>query len=219
MRILTTLFLLIAVAGTAVAAPRYVSDQLKISLRTGPSNEYKILKVLQSGTRLQLLEDQGEHLRVQTEDGLEGWVRTQYILEEPTAALKLESVEKRLERLTDDAHTLKEKLSASESQRRDLNAQVVALTRDKNGLETLLADLRQAAAEPLRLREENGAMRDRVAALEAERDRLTGENAHLRDSAYRDWFVTGAAVLGGGIVLGLVLPMLRRKRKTSWDFR
>jgi SH3 domain protein len=218
MRILTTLFLLLVV-GSSVAAPRYVSDQLNITLRKGPGNQYQILKTLSSGTRLELVEDQGEHLLVRTEDGLEGWVRNQYMLEEPTAALKLEGAERKIERLTGDVRSLKERLAASESQRRELSGQVATLSRDKGGLETLLAELREAAAEPLRLREENGTLHDRVAALEVERDRLTGENGHLRDSAQREWFITGAAVLGGGILLGLVLPLLRRKRKSSWDFR
>jgi SH3 domain protein len=43
------------------------------------------------------------------------------------------------------------------------------------------------------------------------------EIRELKNSAVQRWFLIGAGVLLGGIVLGLILPHLRmRKRKDSW---
>jgi SH3 domain protein len=45
---------------------------------------------------------------------------------------------------------------------------------------------------------------------------LMTQNAALASRANREWFMLGAAVLVAGIVLGLIIPSLRRKRRTDW---
>jgi SH3 domain protein len=62
-------------------------------------------------------------------------------------------------------------------------------------------------------------MKQRIAELETEVSRLDDTNSKLQDRSQRDWFLTGAGVLGGGIFLGLVLPMLRRKKQSGFDLR
>jgi len=47
---------------------------------------------------------------------------------------------------------------------------------------------------------------------------LQRDNQALDDSSEQAWFVAGAAVLFGGILLGLLLPKLSWRRKTrNWD--
>ena len=57
-------------------ATAYVSDELTVPLRRGPSNGHKIINILQSGTQLQILgEDQAAGFsNVRTPNGTEGWV-------------------------------------------------------------------------------------------------------------------------------------------------
>jgi SH3 domain protein len=45
---------------------------------------------------------------------------------------------------------------------------------------------------------------------------LTADNARLGSRNNQNWFVVGAAVLLAGIVVGLVAPSLRRKRRSDW---
>jgi SH3-like domain-containing protein len=45
-----------------------------VNLRQGPSMDSKIIKVLKKGTKLMVLQEKGGWLRVQLEDGTEGWV-------------------------------------------------------------------------------------------------------------------------------------------------
>jgi SH3 domain protein len=47
-------------------------------------------------------------------------------------------------------------------------------------------------------------------------ERLTVENARLARRNDQNWFIVGAAVLLAGIVIGLVAPTLRRKRRSDW---
>lgn len=45
-----------------------------VNLRQGPSMDSKIIKVLKKGTKLMVLQEKGGWLRIQLEDGTEGWV-------------------------------------------------------------------------------------------------------------------------------------------------
>jgi SH3 domain protein len=53
---ITVLILALLVIYPAIAEKRYVKDVLTITLRSGPGEEYKILKGLKSGAHLQLIE-------------------------------------------------------------------------------------------------------------------------------------------------------------------
>jgi SH3 domain protein len=72
---------------------RYVSDVLFVPLRSGQGNQFRIVNAgLKSGTALTFLE-QGETdqwAKVRTDKGIEGWIRTQYIMTNIPSSLKLD---------------------------------------------------------------------------------------------------------------------------------
>lgn len=61
---------------------RYVSDELIISVRDGQNQDDNVLGYIRTGTAVDVFEEKGRYLRIKTEDGLEGWVQTQYIISE-----------------------------------------------------------------------------------------------------------------------------------------
>jgi SH3 domain protein len=79
-----------------------------------------------------------------------------------------------------------------------------------------LSDIRTAAANVVEIREQNSRLQQRLVQRDREVEELTAENARLAGRNNQNWFVVGAAVLLGGIVIGLVAPSLRRKRRSDW---
>lgn len=222
--------LLFSAIGTAFAAQTvYVDDKLFLTLRSTQGDGYQVLQTMPSGTQLELLETDGDHARVRTREGEEGWVKSQYLSDEPTAALRLADAERKLERIQADAkrrierlqadnRNLEQQLQSANSAKDQLAEKLATLSAENRELQKDMAQLRAAAAAPLELQEENTALKTRVGVLEKEAGALEEENAVLHNRTRRDWFLTGAGVLGGGIVLGLVLPRLRRRRSTFGDF-
>jgi len=105
---LFVLFLSLMLAVPAWAEPAYVTDRFEITLRTGPGTQHKILKMLPSGTRLQVLERNDEgYVRVRSEDGVEGWVLARYLQEEPVARERLAQAQARLDRLRKEVAALR----------------------------------------------------------------------------------------------------------------
>ncbi len=78
---------------------RYVADTLIIPLRRAPGNQQDIVvNNLPSGTKLVFVREETDANRnkwslVRTENGVSGWARSQHLLSEPTAALKLAELE------------------------------------------------------------------------------------------------------------------------------
>ena len=85
--------------------------------------------------------------------------------------------------------------------------------------EALLAQqpaLQEAAGQVATLTEQNQQLDQQVQTLQAQVDGLREEAARLRNDERQRWFITGAGVLVVGLVLGLVLPLLRGRRRRGY---
>ena len=206
-------------AAVANAQTRYVTDNLSVELRRGPSLEYLILRSLPAGEAVQVLEQDAEtgYSRVRVADGgAEGWILTRFLEGEPAARDKLAAAERNL--------------AAARNRVAELESQVSELTAKLGGTEQALeqteqmqeeasaelADIRQAAANVIEIREQNDTLRQSLAERQAEVDRLQIQNSALRSRERQNWFIVGAGVLLGGILIGLIAPTLRRRRRTDW---
>lgn len=67
-------FSLIAAADTAV-----VVDNVRANLRSGKSENYRVIGVLTPSSRVEVLKVEGEYARVKNDEGLTGWVATRLL--------------------------------------------------------------------------------------------------------------------------------------------
>jgi SH3 domain protein len=215
----------LALAGlllTSVAATgetRYISDNIPVTLRSGPSVENRILKNLPAGARVDVTgadEASGySQVRVAS-DGTEGWILTRYLTDQPVARDRLAASEK--------------DLADARSRVKELEAQVASLTDDlaatrerleqasanNKNVTSELEDIRSASANAVQLRDQNESLKQRVADSEERVNRLTMQNTELASQSRQQWFIVGAGVLFGGILIGIVAPHLKRKRRSTW---
>ncbi len=95
-----------------------------------------------------------------------------------------------------------------------------ALQREHDALLARQPALQEATERATTLARQNQQLEQQVQALQAQVDGLREEAAALRADDRRRWFATGAGVLVAGIVLGLLLPALRgRRRRGHGGFR
>lgn len=201
----------------AIAASKYVSDELRITLRTGQGNQFEILKTLTSGTRLELLEETDTgYTMVRTEDGTEGWVRTQYLVDEPVARDKLAAATQQLSKLKETNKLLRTELDTLKKAKGELEAQHNQLKSEHSSTTKELTELSEVAARPKQLATENRDLRKRFEQISDELVLVKQENQILKDRSERQWFIAGAAVLVIGMIIGLVIPKFRFQKKDSW---
>jgi SH3 domain protein len=212
------LFLALGIAAQAEAQTRYVTDRTQVELRRGPSTEYRILRYLEAGDRVEVLEqnEQQGFSRVKAGEDTEGWIPTASLVAEPIARERFAAAERNVASARERVTTLE---AQNQALTRDLATARTELEQALSNHGTVsreLADLRTAAANVVEIRDDNTSLRERLGQRDREVQQLTADNARLSARNNQNWFVVGAAVLLAGIVIGLVAPTLRRKRRSDW---
>jgi len=215
---LIVLALLSLAAWTAAAETRYVSDQLEITLRSGTSTQHSIIRMLPSGTPLETLEvdEAAGYTRVRTPGGAEGWVLSRYLMEQPAARDRLAAISQRAGSQQSRALELADEVERLEAERASLEAQRAGLEEELAEVRAELERIRRVSASALELDQVNRELRTRLAAAEQSGDQLRSRISELESNTRRDWFLAGAGVLVLGLILGLVLPRMRFRRRSGW---
>ena len=177
-------------------------------LRTGPSTRNAIQLMVSSGTELEVLEQDEEsgYSRVQTGAGTEGWVLTRYLMREPGARQQLEALTRQLTDATAEGSSMGAQLSAIRGEYDTAQRKISELERDKETLQAEIEEIRRTAANVLAIDSQNKTLQQQLTNAEIRVSTLEQENDALGSQTNRNWFITGALVLIGGILLGLILP-------------
>jgi SH3 domain protein len=206
-------------AGVAAAESVWVSDQFEIMLRTGPSTSNAIERVLRSGTQLESLETDAEsgYSRVQTAGGTEGWVLTRYLMGEPSAREQLLRLSGQLSSATERGSSMTSQLNAIEGEQKKASQRIRELESERDRLQTELDEIKRTAANVLSIDTQNKNLRQQLTDAEMMVSVLEDENDSLGSQRTRYWFLTGALVLFGGMILGLILPRMKFQRRSRYD--
>ncbi|HEY9199888.1 MAG TPA: TIGR04211 family SH3 domain-containing protein [Gammaproteobacteria bacterium] len=217
-RILLALALL-GITLTARAETRYVTDELEIDLRSGTSLQHRILRMVPSGTELEILEQDAAtgYTRVRAPSGAEGWILTRYLSTSPPARVRLADTEKKLAELEIQSRQRMAKLSQSDQEFLKTMEELARVKDENMKFSKQLADIQRTASSALAIDAENKDLKNRLMQMEREQETLRQENVALHDRTGRDWFMIGAGVLILGIILGLILPRIRVRKRSSWD--
>lgn len=199
------------------AETAYVVDEFEITMRSGKSTGHRITQMLNSGERLEVLERDttAGYAHVRSPNGQEGWVLLRHLSSQPAARDQLVEARRQLEAL--QAGTLTEELNSAHQTIATLEAENQELTDTRDRLRQELDDLALRAAEPIKLAQQNDRYRQQIREQQELEQGLRDENRQLRSAEQRRWFVTGALVVGAGILLGLILPKLRFQRRKRWN--
>jgi len=198
----------------------WITDKLEVQMRSGPGTQHKISKSLASGTELGIVDGNETngytHVTI-LESGEEGWISTRYLSMTPIARTQIEESTKRLSALYEENQRLKSELSTVKSGKETAEKSNQDITAETARLNSEVTAIRQASANVLQIQNERDQLTQEKVTLESQLETLKRENQTLDSSNKQDWFLIGAGVLLGGIVLGLVLPRLSWRKKSSWE--
>ena len=213
------LVLLLGLVTTATAETRYVSDRLDIQMRTGKGTKFRILRMLPSGTALEVLEIDKEtgYTRVRAPGGVEGWVLTRVLMKGQAARDKLADAEKRLASLELENRKLSSSFSTLKTEKGGADQELSKFDKENRKLSQELDNIRRTASSSLAIDAENRELKSRIVAYERQVQSLQQENSGLKDRTARDWFMVGAGVVVLGMIIGLIIPRIRWRKKSSWD--
>ncbi|MFZ1494990.1 MAG: TIGR04211 family SH3 domain-containing protein [Candidatus Competibacter denitrificans] len=198
---------LMAGIAPAHAERGYATDACTVPVQSGPAPGYKIVRMIGSGTVLEILEPNTKgYTKVRTPEGTAGWIMSEYLMEQPSARNRVSQLETRITTLENENRTLRGETETLHTFRDTAN---------RCGEE--LATVKRTAAQTLEIDEENRRLQQEIEASHTRQQQLEAENSTLRDQSRRNWFLAGAGATFGGLLLGLIIPRLSFGRRRRWD--
>ncbi|WP_328189107.1 TIGR04211 family SH3 domain-containing protein [Marinobacter sp. OP 3.4] len=214
------LALLMAVAGVAQARTVYIDDTLYAPVRSGQGTQFRVLHSgLRSGTAVTLLEQNEEsgYSRVRTSQGLEGWLPTRYLTNQPIAEDRLEAANRELEQTRARLEELQSQMSEVSGERDQLSSREQALEQRVEELTAELEEIRSVSANALNLNRRNQELQESNQKLKNEVEVLTAEVERLEAKRESDFMLLGAGLLILGMFIAVVLPWLKpTKKHDTW---
>ena len=208
---LSTILIWLLFSSICYAKTLYVKDFIQITVRTGPATDYKVMALLKTGDKVELIEQSGDWYLVRFSKDREGWVLARYLIEEiPNSLLaqKLKSEQKTDKELI---NKLKEENSALERKNKIVTAQLAETRKNFN-------ELREGAEGYLSLKEEHEKIKNKLGELITSGEQLAFENKVLKDVKNIKWFLSGAGVMLGGWLIGFIMGRSKRKKKSELTF-
>lgn len=111
----------------------YISDEIGVTMRSGPNNRYRVIGNLRAGTPIRVLQADADNktTEIATLDGKKtGWVKSQYISQNETVLAKYQKTQKDNTELQKQVSSIKSQLSDKaviEAQNIELQNQVSEL--------------------------------------------------------------------------------------------
>lgn len=198
----------------------YIDDKVFVPLRSGAGTSYRIIhKGLRSGTKLEIIEqDQSSgYAHVRTPSGLEGYLPSRYLTNEPIAKEKLIRATTELAELTQQNIKLKADLSALNEEHRKLNKSHKSTLSSLDSNTKELTNIKSISANALNLDRRNRELRESNEQLRNELELLQTENLRLKDKSESNMMMIGGALVTLGVIIALLVPMLKPSKKAdSW---
>lgn len=205
-------------AGNAMAKTVYIHDQLRIHLRSGPTNTHKIINYLRSGTTLQQLETSSDgkwaKVRFRSKDY---WIETKYLSDTPVAADRLVKANSDLAAAQAEMKSLKEQLDATNQELNALKSVRSKLDSSNSTLQEELEAIQRTARNAINTERSYRKLQESTELLKVELENLKAENAILQEDNLKEGIKWGIiAVIIGAIMAVMIPKMSGKKRRSEW---
>ena len=211
--IVVVIWIFLTTSPAANAEETYITENLEIPVRSGESREYRIIRYLQAGTQIEVLQtfDSG-YTRIKDKQGREGFILDRYLEKNPPAflrALQLETLVAKQKEAIRRLRKTVEKLTA-QSELSDQSAKEI-----KNQLaakEAKFKEFLSTAGDSITIRNRLLALETERQALISSNETLIAEKLALGDDSSKTWFGLGALTLVFGWFIGILMPRMRKTR-------
>jgi SH3 domain protein len=214
---LTSVFTIFLPSVTDAATMLYVSDTtLEANLRSGTSQENRIIGMLKPGTQVTVVLEEDGWAKVTLEDGRTGWILKRYLSERPPWRVTAEKLATENEKLRAQVGTIKGGNQDLLQKNKELQKQVDLQQRELEKLRRDYEELKNSSTNYLNLKMAYENLQKGTRQSNAKLDKLEKAHGKLKTSTGIRWFLSGAGVLLLGWLLGSSVARLRRRRSSDY---
>ena len=207
-------FFSMLIAASALAETMFITDSLKVTLRTGPSNEHKVIAMLKSNEKVEVLEKGDDWVKVRLKNGKEGYVLRRFLTSEIPKISIIVGLQGKVEKSKKEISGLREDRKQLEKFKLELETSLFSREKELTKIKKDYEELKSGAARYIEVKELKDNLEIRNKNLESQADSLLKENRRLKKQRNSLWFISGAGVLLLGWLLGLLMgrAQIRRRR-------
>jgi len=203
------------------AETRYVTDEFKVTLRTGTSTSNSILTMLKSGEPVKTLkqDDSTKYTLVETKTGKQGYILTRFLDDQPSGRQLYSQLQVKSNHQLETIQSLKIALQALKKTQADTDNNLTSVNEVLTATSDELNQLKDSTSNTVAIIKKNKAQQTQILQLEDEKAQLLAENTNYQESTAMDWFIIGASVSLLAFLLGIIVTRIRWTKRDSWgDF-
>lgn len=196
----------------------YVTDILYVPIRSGATNQHRIVnKGLKSGSMLKVIETNSDNTwsKIRTSNGTIGWIQNQYLVKNQTAGLKLGSAEKKLSVNTKSLSAAKENINILTNKLNKETQSHEQCLVDKTSISLDLQKIQSISSGAIEMDKRYQELLEQHQIIQTKYDTVLAENSGLRTDQRLSFLLYGAGLIMFGMLLMILLPMLKPKRRFS----
>jgi len=204
--VLITIFIL-SLSSLSGAETRYIKNDIKITLRTGPGLKYQIISMVNYGSKVELVETGEEWSKVLSTNGKEGWALNRFLTSSEPDFLQLSRLKKKYAKLTDHMPLVIEENKKFKAENGILNAKLIEYEKANANLDESYKKLKKDASGYLKLKKD----------YDKKSQMLTGQTEKVENlekelmNKYITAGLCGAGVLLAGFIIGFSTKRQRRR--------
>jgi len=124
----------------------YITEVLKVTLRTGPGIDHKIVAMIPSGLQVKAIQSKNGWTNIRLSDGKEGWVLSRFLSSDEPSRLALEKLRKEHETLLVRSAPLLKENARLKKKNVELKSRLDEQTKKAEKLNNELTELKQDRA-------------------------------------------------------------------------
>lgn len=200
------IFIVTILSFNAAAERNYISGVQKVTFRTGPGTDNKVLKMLETDSKVNLVEPGETWSKVEAQGGQEGYILNRFLTKEVPFVLKYKWQKAKFDKLKESTEKIKKQKSELAKQVAVLKSKLEIATQDLGSTKALYSELQVGSADYIGLK----------AKFESTTKSLNKQNIKVNSLEskisiyYIKWFLAGSGVL----FLGWLIGLISRKKKS-----
>ena len=194
-----------------LAKNKYISDTVKVTMRTGPGNDRKIISLLRIGKKVEVLKAGDEWTLVRLDNGKEGWVINRFLTNKIPSDIELKILKSKHEALMANAARIQEEDSLLKAKNKKLTTEFAVSRKKLQKTSNDYEALKTESKEFLELQSKFKAASSKLAEQTKKAEKFEDELTKLLWNQNIKWFLSGAGVLILGFIIGFSTKRQRRR--------
>jgi SH3 domain protein len=202
---------LVLFSTAVMAETKYINDKMKITLRTGPANDRKIIALLSISQKVEVLKPGAEWTQVRLGNGKEGWVVSRFLTNKIPSSIQLELLKNKHQAVLAQDALLLEENKTLKAENKAFGNELTVTKKRLQAVNTSYKTLKTSSAEFLDLQSKYKKMSAQLGKQTQKANKYEEDLTKLLWNKNIKWFLSGAGVLILGFIIGFSTKRQRRR--------